>query len=62
MSGLPVLSGAIQRTERLVAVPATAETVGAAGAKGGSSTSVRVTVIRRRAIPPLPSSATTVSE
>ena len=53
-----MFSGAIQRTDRLVALPST---VGASGARGGSSTSVAFTVTSIVAVPPSPSSAFTVN-
>ena len=62
MSGLPLLSGAVQVTSRLSVVPETAETVGSAGAEGGSSTSAMSMVTAMVSVPPLPSSALTVTE
>ena len=61
MSGLPVLVGAVQETERLVVLPETAETVGAAGADGGSSTSLTLIVTVAVAVA-VPSEAVTVTE
>ena len=62
IGGLPALAGAVQLTLRLVAEPEAATTVGSAGAAvGGSSTSVRVIVTVVTALPPLPSSAVTVT-
>ena len=43
MAGLPALAGAAQETDRLVVLP-DAETMGVAGALGGSSTSVTLIV------------------
>ena len=57
MAGLPVLAGADQETNRLVVLPETAATLGAPGAAGGSSTSMRSTSTPPLAMPPLPSSA-----
>ena len=61
MFGLPALAGAVQVTLRLVVEPEAAVTVGADGATGGSSTSVSVIVTVATAVPPLPSSAVTVT-
>ena len=62
MSGLPVLSGAVQITDRLSLLPVTGVTVGAPGADGGSSTSVTLIVTASVSVPPFPSSALTVTE
>ena len=64
MLGLPVLSGAVQLTDRLSLLPSTAETVGAAGAEGGSSTSSTVTVMAWSVVSaraPVPPVAVTVT-
>ena len=61
MFGLPALAGAVQLTSRLVVEPAVAVTVGAFGAIGGSLTSVSVIVTVVTAVPPLLSSAVTVT-
>ena len=61
MSG-PVFDGAVQFTDRLVGLPSTAVTEGAAGRPGGSSTSVMVMVTARVSVPPLSSSAFSVTE
>ena len=60
MGGLPALAGAAQETDRLVALPETAETVGVAGALGGSSTSVMLIVTLASAVA-VPSEAVTVT-
>ena len=57
----PVFSGAVQVTSRLVLDPAVAVTEGANGRPGGSSTSVRVIVTVMVSVPPLPSSALTMT-
>ena len=57
----PVFVGATQATFRLVVDPAVGDTVGAAGMPGGSSTSVTVIVTVMVSVPPLPSSALTVT-
>ena len=57
----PVFVGAVQVTSRLVVDPAVADTVGAAGRPGGSSTSVTVIVTVTVSVPPLPSSALTTT-
>ena len=57
----PVFVGAVQLTSRLVFDPAVADTVGAAGMPGGSSTSVTVIVTVMVSVPPLPSSALTMT-
>ena len=62
MSGLCVVSGAIQDTSRLVPEPDTADTVGVAGASGGSFTSAISMTTVAAAVPPWPSSAVTVTE
>ena len=59
MSGLPVLSGAVQLTERLVLLPETGETVGGSGANGGSFTSVSSICTKTASVPPLASSTLT---
>ena len=60
-SGLPVSVGAVQLTDRLVGEAAIPLTDGAAGAEGGSSTSVRLIVTV--ALPlSSPSEAITVTE
>ena len=61
MFGLPALAGALQLTSRLVPEPAIDFTVGAVGATGGSATSVKVMVTVVTAVPPLLSSAVTVT-
>ena len=58
----PVFDGAVQFTSRLSVVPAAAVTEGAAGRSGGSSTSVRSIVTARVSLPPLSSSAFSVTE
>ena len=57
----PVFVGAVQVTSRLVVDPAVAVTEGAAGRPGGSSTSVTVIVTVTVSVPPLPSSALTMT-
>ena len=61
-SGLPVSVGAVQLIDRLDGEPVIPLTEGAAGAEGGSSTSVMVIVTVADAVPPLPSEAVTVTE
>ena len=61
---MPVLPGAVQVTDRLSLLPETAETVGAAGAEGGSSTSFTVTVMAWSVVSaraPVPPVAVTVT-
>ena len=60
MAGLPALAGAAQLTDRLVVLPDTAETMGVAGALGGSSTSVTPIVTVATAVA-VPSEAVTVT-
>ena len=60
MSG-PVFVGAVQPTSRLVVDPEVADTEGAAGRPGASSTSVTVIVTVTVSVPPLPSSALTTT-
>ena len=60
MAGLPALAGAAQLTDRLVVLPETAETMGVAGALGGSSTSVTLIVTLAAAVD-VPSEAVTVT-
>ena len=50
MAGLPALAGAAQETDRRVVLSATAETAGVAGASGGSSTSVMLTITPASAV------------
>ena len=59
---MPVLGGAVHVTSRPVVEFAVALTVGAPGAVGGSSTSDTVMVTATVSVPPLPSSAFTVTE
>ena len=61
MAGLPALAGAAQETDRLVVLPDTAETMGVAGALGGSSTSVILMVTSATAVALLLSVAVTVT-
>ena len=60
MAGLAALAGAAQVTVRLVLLPATAETTGVAGARGGSATSVTLMVTSATAVA-VPSEAVTVT-
>ena len=57
----PVFVGAVQLTSRLVLDPAVAVTEGAAGRPGGSFTSVTVIVTVTVSVPPLLSSALTMT-
>ena len=61
MAGRPAFDGAVQLTSRLVADPGVADTEGAAGATGGSFTSVIPIVTAMVSVSPLPSSAFTVT-
>ena len=61
IAGLPALAGALQLTSRLSVVLAVAVTVGTPGAAGGSSSSVTLMVTATVSLPPLPSSALTVT-
>ena len=61
MAGLPSLAGAAQETVRLVVLSGTAETVGVAGASGGSFTSVMLMVTLASAVALLVSVAVTVT-
>ena len=54
------MAGASQLTDRLVLLPETAETMGVAGALGGSSTSVTLIVTLAAAVD-VPSEAVTVT-
>ena len=54
------MAGAAQLTDRLVVLPDTAETMGVAGALGGSSTSVTLMVTVATAVA-VPSEAVTVT-
>ena len=60
MAGRPVFDGALQLTDRLSVALGVAVTVGAAGASGGSSTSVRLIVTAADTLT-LPSSTVTVT-
>ena len=55
------MSGALQLTSRLVVLPEVADTDGAAGATGASSWSATLMVTSTVSVPPLPSSALTVT-
>ena len=57
----PVFDGTVQLTDRLGVLPATEDTEGAAGRPGGSMTLVSVIVTAMVSLPPLPSSALTVT-
>ena len=57
----PVFDGAAQLASRLVLDPAVAVTEGAAGTPGGSFTSVTVIVTVTVSVPPLLSSALTMT-
>ena len=48
----PVFDGAVQITDRLVVLPETEDTEGAAGRAGGSATSVTVMVTVIVSVPP----------
>ena len=61
MAGLPALAGAAQETDRRVVLPDTAETMGVAGALGGSSTSVTLIVTQAQTAVAVPSDAVTVT-
>ena len=61
IAGRPALSGAVQRTERLVVLFPSVDTTGAAGLSGGSSRSVTLTVTGTVTLA-VPSSASTVTE
>ena len=62
MSGPPFSPGFTQLTFRLSVVPGFAVTVGFAGLADFSSMSVRVIVTAMVSVPPVPSSAFTVTE
>ena len=62
MAGLPVLDGAVQLTSNSVVESAVALTVGAAGAEGGSASSVTLMVTATVSLPPFPSSTFTLTE
>ena len=61
MTGRPVLAGALQLTFRLSSAPAFADTAGAAGRSGGSSSSVTLMVTALVAFT-VPSFTLTVTE
>ena len=64
MAGLPALLGAVPAHRQAVGAVGTAETVGVAGAEGGSSTSVTVTVMAWSVVSaraPVPPVAVTVT-
>ena len=62
MSGPPLRSGSSQVAVRLVDEPSTAASVGLSGLADCSSTSVRLMVTSMVSVPPLPSSAFTVTK
>ena len=55
------MTGAVQLTSRLVVLPGVADTDGAAGAAGASNRSKTLRVTSTVSVPPLPSSALTVT-
>ena len=57
----PLFDGVVQFTDRLSVVPAVAVTEGAAGRSGGSMTLVSVIVTAMVSVPPLSSSAFSVT-